>query len=259
MMKKFLALFICCFPLIIYALPPSGNIDKVITLQYQPADKIMKLIQPVLKKGDKVSASGQTLVVSVQPSTLTAIREIIHRLDVPPVTFMISVYQGPSNQLPPTNNQFRQVISTQSRAQQQQYQSVRVDNGNAAYISTGNEKPYVAAVGGGWFNLGVAYERKQVNKSFFVRPELQGSQVLLQVYRVRDNVNRVNNEQIRQQRAETTMTVPLNQWVVLGSAQGQLPTRSNTMSIQVGNPNDVNSTIYIKVEKLGRTFGNDAK
>jgi hypothetical protein len=258
-MKKLLTLFICCFPLFIYALPPSGNIDKVITLQYQPADKIKQLIQPVLKPGDKVSASGQTLVVSVQPSTLTAIREIIHNLDIPPVTFMISIFQGPANQLPPSNGQFRQVISTQSRDQQQQYQSVRVDNGNAAYISTGNEKPYVAAVGAGWFNLGVAYERKQVNKSFFVRPELQGSQVRLQLYRVRDNVNRVNNEQIRQQRAETTMTVPLNKWVVLGSAQGQPPAQPNTMSIQVGNPNDVNSTIYIKVEKVGASFGDDAK
>lgn len=258
-MKKLITLFVFCYPFFVFAAQPSGNIDKVITLQYQTADKVKRLIQPVLKPGDKVSGSGQTLVVSVRPSTLTAIREIIHRLDVPPVTFMISVFQGPANQAPPSNNQFRQVISTQSRDQQQQYQSVRVDNGNAAFISTGNEKPYVAAVGAGWFNLGVAYERKQVNKSFFVRPELQGAQVRIQIYRVRDNVNRVNNQQIRQQRAETTMTVPLNQWVVLGSAQGQPPTRPGTMSIQVGNPNDVNSTIYIKVEKLGKTFNEGAK
>lgn len=253
-MKKLLVLFICCFPLAVYALQPSGKIDKMISLQYQSADKIKQLIQPVLKPGDKVSASGQTLVVSVQPSTLTAIREIIHRLDVPPVTFKISVFQGPANQPPPSNNKFRHVISTQSQDQQLQYQSVRVDNGNAAFISTGSDKPYIAAVGAGWFNLGVAYQRQQVNTGFFVRPELQGSQVHLRFYRVRDNSSRVNNQEIRQQRAETTMTVPLNKWVELGSAQGQMPTQPHTMSIQVGDPNEVNSTIYIKVEKLGPAF-----
>ncbi|TRG14565.1 type II/III secretion system protein, partial [Salmonella enterica subsp. enterica serovar Agona] len=62
-------------------------ITKVIELNYLQADKVIQLIQPLLQTDEKVSGSGQTLIVNVSPQTLTQIRNVLHKIDVPPVVF----------------------------------------------------------------------------------------------------------------------------------------------------------------------------
>ena len=218
---------------------------KVVTLTYIPADTAIQLIQPILQAGEKISGNGQTLVLNVSPQTLTQIRTVLHQVDVAPVTFNVSVYQGDPNFLSKQNSN-SVVYSTQSPAEEQRSQSVQVMSGQSAYVSTGEEVPIVNAVGVGFFT-GVSYQQHNIKNGLLVQPMLQGSQVKLTVKRMREQVNAAGGPQFDNQTVDTTIMAPLNKWVSLGSPEGTQADNSNDTSYSAGRSFSQNSTLYIKV------------
>lgn len=228
----------------------QGTITKVIELNYLQANKVIQLIQPLLQSGEKVSGSGQTLVVKVAPQTLTQIRTILHQIDVPPVTFNITIYQGDPNWLSAQNSNSVS-YSTQPRSEQVRSQSVKVMSGESALISTGEEVPIVTSVGAGFYAAGVSYEQHNIRNGLLVQPVLKGSQVRLTIKRVREQVNAAGGQQFDNQQVNTTLMVPLNKWVSLGSAEGAQNTNSNSSrSFSAGRTFSQNSTLYIRVSVL---------
>nr|WP_133132892.1 type II/III secretion system protein [Legionella sp. PL877] len=226
-------------------------ITKVIQLHYQSADNVVKLIQPLLQEGEQVTGTGQTLIVKVSPETLTQLRIVLNKLDQPPVTFEITVFQGDPDWLSAQNDNTI-VVSTSSISQQQRRQSVRVMNGESAFVSTGQDQPVLSSAGIGWFT-GVSYDRRLVQNGLLVEPVLQGQQVKLTVRRIREQDSNVSNQQFDQQQVATTLLVPLNKWVPLASAQGDAPAASDTVVIRAGNQFAQNSTLYIKVDVVQKT------
>ncbi|CAM2931948.1 secretin N-terminal domain-containing protein [Legionella worsleiensis] len=222
-------------------------ITKVIELNYVQADKVIQLIQPLIQSedGEKISGSGQTLIVAVSPETLTKIRDVLHKLDVPPVTFNITIYQGDPNWLNRRKNN-DVIYSSNSRWQVQRSQSVQVISGESAFVATGEEVPIVSAVGAGFFT-GIAYQQRPVQNGLLVQPVLQGNQVKLSVKRVREQQNVAGGQQFDTQQINTTIMAPLNKWVPLGSAEGAQNTNPNSVSYTAGRPFSLNSTLYIKV------------
>ncbi len=223
-------------------------VTKVINLTYAQADKIIPLIQPLLQPGEKISGSGQMLIVNVSRETLTELRVILHKLDQPPVTFQITIHQGDTDWLSSQTDEV--TYSTSSNTEQQQSQSVNVINGSSAFVSTGTEVPIISSVGAIW-DAGVSYEQHQVNTGILVEPHLQGSQVRLTVKRRREQQNQQAMQQFDNQQIDTTMMVPLDKWVTLGSAQGadvSSETQSDTYS--ASNRFSNNATLYIKISVL---------
>lgn len=240
-----------------FAQPPM--ITKVIELHYQNAERIVQLIQPILQDGEQISGSGQTLIVKVSPATLTQLRAVLHKLDQPPVTFEITVFQGDPDWLS-TENDNTISISTSSQRTQQRRQSVQVMNGESAFVSTGQDQPVISSVGVGFWNTGISYDRRLVQNGLLVEPVLQGQRVKLTVRRVREQDSQVSNQQFDEQQVDTTVMVPLNQWVSLASAQGGAPVNdSNTITIHAGDQFVQNSTLYIKVTIVGKTSSNRTK
>ncbi len=221
-------------------------ITKVIELNYVSANKIIQLIQPLLQTDEKVSGSGQTLVVKVAPDTLTQIRTILHQIDVSPVTFNVSIYQGDPNWLSPQNSNSVS-YSTQPRSEQVRSQSVKVMSGESAFISTGEEVPIISSIGTDFFTAGISYEQRNIRNGLVVSPVLKGSQVKLKLRRVREQENAAGGQQFDNQQLNTTIMAPLNKWVSLGSAEGGQKTDSSSTSYSAGRPYSQNSTLYIKV------------
>ncbi|KTD17496.1 type II/III secretion system protein [Legionella jordanis] len=221
-------------------------ITKVIDLHYQNADAVIKLLQPLLQTNEQITGSGQTLIVKVQPNTLTQIRDILHKIDQPPVTFQITVYQGDPDWLS-TANSDSIVISTSSASQQKRRQSIEVMNGESAFVSTGEDQPVISSVGVGWLSTGVSYNRRLVQNGLLVEPQLQGQKVKLTVRRIREQDSNASNQQFDQQQVVTTVLIPLNEWVSLGSAEGDAPADADTTVYRAGNQYTQNSTLYIKV------------
>lgn len=221
-------------------------ITKVIELNYQNAETIVPLIQPLLQDGEQITGSGQTLIVKVSPETLTQLRTVLHKLDQSPVTFRITVFQGDPDWLS-TQNDNTIVITTPSEANQRRRQSVTVMNGESAFVSTGEDQPVVSSVGVGFWT-GVTYERRLVQNGLLVEPELQGQKVKLTIRRVREQNSQISNQQFDEQQVVTTVLVPLNEWVSLASAQGDAPADSTTQVYRAGDQFAQNSTLYIKVD-----------
>lgn len=228
------------------------TITKLIDLNYCEADKVLTLIQPLLKPGDKVSASGKQMVVSVSPDTMTQIRTIIHQLDQPPVTFQVFLHQGSPDWI---NTQDDDVISSTAPSNDalQQNQSVNVLSGSSAFVSTGKTVPIITSVGAGW-NAGISYQQREAASGLLVQPTMEGSQVKLRVKRLREQENPQQQQQFDNQQIDTTMMVPLDQWVSLGSAQGAA-TPSTSEVYSAGNKFSRTATIYIKVSVLGQGAG----
>lgn len=230
----------------------DAMISKVIELNYVTANKVIKLIQPLMGNGEKASGSGNTLVLRVQPDTLTQIRDLLHKIDVPPVTFNIAIYQGNPDWLNP-RNQNSVSSSTQSPAEMNRSQSVQVMNGESALISSGVQVPIVTNVGAGFY-AGISYQQHNVKNGLLVLPVLKGSQVKISVKRLREQINAAGGQQFDNQQVDTTIMAPLNKWVSLGNAKGaQGDNDISSTSNSAGQPFAQNSTLYIKVTIVGAT------
>ncbi|TAL63994.1 MAG: type II/III secretion system protein [Legionella sp.] len=223
----------------------EGNISKVINLNYVSADKVIQLVQPLLQPGEKVSGNGQTLVVNVSPQTLTQIRTVLNQLDVAPITFNVSIYQGDPNWLSAQNNNTVS-YSTQPQYEVQRTQSVKVMSGESAFVSTDQQVPIVSSVGVGFFT-GISYQQHNIKNGLLVKPVLQGSQVKLTIRRARDQQDPSSSQVFDNQNIDTTVMAPLNKWVSLGSAEGAPNSDPTATSYTTGRPFSQNSTLYIKV------------
>lgn len=220
-------------------------ITKVIQLQYIPADQAIKLMQPLMQAGEQLSGSGQTLIAKVSPQSLTQIRTVLHQVDVAPVTFNVSVYQGDPQWLS-TQNDNSVTYSTQTQSQMLQSQSVRVMSGESALVAMNQEVPIVSSVGAGYFT-GIAYQQHQIKNGILVAPVLRGSQVQLTVRRLREQANPAGGQQFDNQKIDTTLMVPLNKWVSLGSPEGAQQTDNSSTYYTAGNTFAQQSTLYVKV------------
>lgn len=242
--------------IVITAFAQPTMITKVIQLNYQNADHIIQLIQPLLGDGEQISGSGQTLVVKVTPDTMTQLRAILHKLDQPPVTFQISIYQGDPDWLS-QNGDNDITITTPSHSDELQHQTVTVMNGESAFVSTGEDQPVLSSAGIGFWGTGVSYDRRLTQNGFLVEPTLQGQQVKLRIRRIREQDSPVVNQQFDSQQVVTTVMVPLNKWVPLASPQGSEPVDSSTQIIRAGNQFTQNSTLYIKVNVVQQPASDD--
>lgn len=221
-----------------------ADIYKVV-LHYQNVDSVIPIVQPLLQPGETLTGKQDLLILSAEPTRAKALLPIVSQLDIPPVSFAVEIYQGDPDWLK-AHNPGNVIIRTPTRNQQQQTQSVRVNNGESAYVSTGQTVPVVQSVGIGWWN-GVSYEYKNLRQGLLIKPSLQGQQVRLEIKRIRDAASDVEQDTFENQSAATTMTVPLNQWVSLASTEGFLPTDNQTEVIRAGNNMAQSGVLYVRV------------
>lgn len=221
--------------------------SKVIDLHYLSANQAIELIKPLLKNDERISGEGQTLILKVSPHTLTDIRSILHKIDVPPVTFSITVYQGDANWL---NKQGDVAYTSRPQVQSPPSQSVTVMNGQTALVSMDNQIPIVKAVGIGFYP-GVIYQQHPVQTGLLVRPLLQGQQVKLTIQRIRQQQNVPGSQQFGEQQIDTTVMVPINQWVSLGTTNGTNNVDQTATVYSTRNSFIKTSTLYIKVSIVG--------
>jgi hypothetical protein len=228
----------------------EGLITKVIHLNYRPANEVITLVKPLLQSGEEITGSGQTLIVKLSPTTLTQLRAVLHSIDVPPVTFNVTIFQGPADWLSAQNDNTT-TISTASTSNQQSTQSVKVMSGESAFVSMGEEIPVVTSVGAGFWT-GVDYQQHQTQRGLLVQPSLAGNQVKLKIKRIRsqENSQMHGSQQFENQNIATTLMLPLNKWVALGSSENASTSKFNEVSYSVGNRFADSATLYIKVTTL---------
>jgi hypothetical protein len=225
----------------------ASEINKVINLHYTNTKKVITLIQPLLGPQDKVTGEDKTLVVSVTPKTMSLIRQVIKQVDVPPTVFKVSVFQGNPSSLDAITQTNGIYITTNSQDNRPRLQEVTVNNGQTAVVDTSSEVPVLQSVAIGW-TTGVNYQRVPINQGFMILPILQGNKVQLSIRKIQSRISPNNQNQNDSQTIETTLTVPMNKWVNIGSSENNIPTQNNAWSYSTGNRYSLSATVFIKID-----------
>lgn len=234
--------FIISFFVATHAIAQS-MVSKVILLHYLDSSECISLIQPFISANEIVSGSGQSLVLHVTPQTLAKIRMLVHQIDVPAKTFKIAVYQGPADWL---NQQKKQeTYSTNLQINNPASQWVQVMNGQKALISMDKQVPIIKAVGFAFFP-GVIYQQHRVQTGLLVQPILKGSLVQLTISRTRQQQAIQGYQQFDQQQLDTTVLIPLGQWVAIGAATNSSEESTSGVLYTTKNAFLQQSTLYIK-------------
>lgn len=241
-MKKwiFLVFFMSSFG--VYA---EDLVNSVIPIEYANPASVQQALNPMLKPGETISVYNQSLIVHASQATLNQLNRMIYQMDNPPQQLLVSVHQGNEDWLNGPEDTIN--YSANGAQEQQSNQSIQVQSGSYAYISTSKNYPVISQVDVGWAT-GVGYQRMQADKGLLIQPELQGAKVKINIERNFAQQSPVNQENQQEQKTATTTMVPLDKWVKISQSQGSAePSDDNTVTYHAGNSFDNQGALYIKI------------
>ena len=220
---------LCTF-IVLAMLVPDAGADSVTTIELQSrtAEEVIPIVQPMLGANDAITGDAYTLFLRSSPETLERVRRIIETIDVPAKTLMVSVFQGSNRDLGALgisadidiaagdttyNTDDSRVsvdaIATRKGLVDNPVHQVRVIEGNAAYIETGQRVPFFV-------------DYKDVVTGFFVLPRIRGENVVLEVSPFKSTPSRAGGGSVDSQSATTTVTGPSGEWLFIGGSTERL-------------------------------------
>jgi len=274
--------------LIVFLLAGAVQADSIetIELQNRPAAELIPIIQPLLDAGGSVSGQGFQLFVRSSEQNLAQIRQMVKRLDTAARQLMISVFQGSERDLRglAVSGSFRyqdgdsgirvgpgdrasrgadisystrggsvsaNTLSTRGRLSDNPVHQLRVSEGSAGYIETGQSIPYFSGstwLGGHRPVVEAGVEYKDVTTGFYVLPRVHGEQVTMDISPHKDAVSGSRAGAIDTQSASTTVTGPLGQWIAIGGVTEQTSRSSSGIASHSSTHSRTNDSIWIRAD-----------
>lgn len=264
----------------------TAQADSITTIQLhnRPAGDIIPLVKPMLGPDDAISGQGFQLFLRTSPEKQAQIERMIGALDAAPKNLLISVFQGTDRDLRAlrVGGNFQasgddasvsigtsrdrgrgadvsistrnagggvDVISTRGRLQDNPIHQLRVTEGSQGYIETGQSIPYFA--GPRWFGPGAVVggvEYKDVTTGFYVLPRVHGDQVTLEVSPFKQSPSQTRGGDINTQRAQTTITGRLGEWLPIGGTTEQTQRSRSEIGSYSSTESRNNESIWIKAD-----------
>ncbi len=274
--------------LFLLLLAPSGagfaEVLRILELEHRPAEEILPVIRPLLGRGDAASASGFKLIVrAAQPATLDEIERVVRTLDVPRAALTLVVRYAAVSDRTRTHggvsgeaalgDRTRVVITegesapggavvehkglrlhgveTTTTASRETVQSLRVMDGQRAYIQVGQSIPHIQQVlvlAGKQAILSQGVSLQQATTGFEVLPRVRGEQVLLEITPRVGSVDDPALGLVRLTELATTVTVRRGEWVDLGALAGTGEAVRRAILESGTTRSGERQTILIKVE-----------
>lgn len=218
-MTRFLMLLLLAAPAVL----AQGTLE-VIPLRHRTAEQVLPVLRPLLEPGAAMSGQSNQLIVRTGPENLAQIRAALEAIDRPARRLVISVRFDNALQ------SARSGVETDARDQRAE-QRLQVLEGGQAFISTGESRNFGEAATG-----------------FAVVPRISGDQAFLDILAQQENFAR--GGAIQGQRAASTVSGRLGDWIELGGAAGsdaraQSGIRSSRSGTATGD-----RRIWVKVEEL---------
>lgn len=259
----------------------------VITLKHRTAQELIPVIRPLLDPADAVSAIDYRLLIRTSPKRLANIERVVQQLDVAQRNLTLTVRQGSQAEnrdtsqglsgevdvgqrgrvtLPRGADDDRgAVIEHQSGDARLRYQTrvergsasdnrtqtLRVQDGKAAYIRLGQSVPHVKriiALSGRQLAVVQGVEYQNVVTGFEVLPRVQGDRVQLEITPRLSSLADPATGLANFQELRTTVNVRLGEWIDLGaiSGAGENVRRAIVESASAGNTE--RRSVWLKVE-----------
>lgn len=261
---------------------------QVIQLKHRPAQELLPVIRPLLGPNDAVSAVDYRLIVRTSEARRREVERVVQQLDVARRNLVISVRQGSKTEnrdtshgasgevdigrdarvtLPrrPAADDRGVVIEQQGGDARLRYQAreergatsneraqtLRVQDGQRAYIRLGQSVPHVKrilALAGRQVTILQGVEYQNVVTGFEVLPRVQGARVQLEITPRLSSLADPSTGLANFQELRTTVNVRLGEWVDLGAIQGSGENVRNAIVESATAGSAEQRTVWIRVE-----------
>lgn len=254
-----------CLCLATAAAAAGGTTLEVIELHHRPAKEVVPIIQPFLGPHDVVRGTGFQIILRTDTQRLAQIRKIIAHLDKAPKRLLITVrhtsvsLDGSSG----AGGQVRtgkggdtsrvRIYSTENQDQAAADQRIQVLEGHRAFIRTGQSIPlgeHSVTTGPGGTSIQDTIRYRNVMSGFYVVPRLDGHRVILHIIPQRAEVSRENGGKINVQRAETTLSGPVGQWLTVGGTIAPADRDATGIIYRTEDSSEQRGSVQVKVEVL---------
>lgn len=266
------------------AAPGIADTLHVIALRHRPASELQPLIEPLLRPEEGISGSGFQLILRASESRREEIERLVAKLDVAARQLTVTVRHSVARDerrsrdavsgevgvgdrgriiIPDAADGRRRTSERdelryrferrESNTDTQQTQTLRVQDGQHAFIRIGQSVPTVERV----LTLtgrrravlaeGVRYE--DFVSGFDVLPRVRGDTVVLEITPKLTNPGRTAAGTYRFQELQTTVTARLGEWIDLGGVIGQSSEVNRAILQSATSRSGESVSIALKVEQ----------
>jgi len=238
----------------------SAQPIEIIQLKNRSVDEIIPIVRSLLKPNEAISGTGYKLILRASPETVAEVRRMLSQLDQGLSNLLISVRQGDA--IDAEQNEAAAIIRYDSETggavsgsvvrdrigrDWQAVQRVRVLEGNPAHIQSGValfQPDVVQSYGGTTVTYG---SQHNIGTGFYVLPRLNGNQVNLEISPYRE-VLTGSGHTTNVQRASTTVSGQLGDWIFVGGATQAAATTQSGILSRSKSRTDHQFGIYLKVD-----------
>lgn len=255
---------------------------EVIELYARNADEMVQLLEPMLAPGGSIRGFRDKLIINTTPQNLAELRSILEQVDAPPHQLLITLRRAVSSQRTEQNLEISGSVggeharitvpgkssSTSARVQGDEgnrvdvgidasrsdagggsQQTVRVIEGEPAFIAIGESEPIRVQSAGG-HSHGRPADYHDVVSGFYAVARVQGERVTIQMASRADTVIDRRTGAAHIERISSVVSGRLGEWLELGSvARSTQMETGGTIYHRDAASADQRRT-FIKVEQL---------
>ena len=238
---------------------------EIVQLRHRPAEQLLPVLQPLLAGGGSLSGSGFQLIVRTTPANLAQLRQVIASLDRAQRQLLISVRQdfggvarggGVGGQIvlaPGASAARGSVFERSGTAQDNVSQQLRVQEGNQAYISSGEstlvQQRSVTRTVNGVIVTETALPR-DFNTGFYVTPRVNGDTVFLEIGAQRDSRADLGPGSANTNRVASTISGRLGEWIELGGVNQSQSADTRGLLSRSSDAGAQERRVYVRVEEV---------
>ena len=267
-------------------LSSSVQADSITTIQLmnRPAADVIPIVEPMLAVDDVITGHGFKIFLRSSPETLAQVKDMIAAIDIAAKVLRISVFQGNSRDLRKlgisgniqigggntnidigarqnsddassisgsTDSANGNISSTSTRTRliDNPIHQLRVTEGTQGYIETGKQIAFFS--GANWKRskaAGSSIEFRDVTTGFYVLPRIHNNRVTLQVSPFKNSQSKSGAGDIDTLHANTTITGPIGEWLLIGGATEQIDQSQNSTGSYRSSQRNNGESIWIKAD-----------
>lgn len=272
-------------PLLLLSLSARAEL-AVIELKHRSADELLPIVQPLVDKGGVATGMNYQLILRTSPRNLAEIKKLLNSIDVAPRRLRVTVMQdvdrdtvdrmvglsgsvgsNPRISIPDQgngaglnveagrgNDRIRaNVISTRTLEAGRNTQQLQVLEGNRALVRTGQSLPVQQrqVIQHPWGSQVLdTTEYREVERGFYVLPRVSGDHVTVEIEAQNDAPGRNDPQSVRTQRASSTLSGRLGEWMELGGTGSRETLDDGTISTRSTARSREQRSVLIKVDEV---------
>lgn len=252
-------------------LPAAASAQSltIIDLKHRTADEVLPVLRPLVGNDAALSGIDYRLLVRGSDADVARIRDALTVLDRAPKQMLVSVRYATQSQIDSeriaaggqvavqNGNASGQLNLRAGRSSDSRdgsnVSSVRVMEGQAAYIASGERIPIVMAgvisSHRGASQTGLIIGERQTNSGFQVTPRINGDVVLVDVGAQQEQARGGN---IATHSVNTSVTGKLSEWLPLGGVDQPIETRTSGIGSRRIETASSQRQMWIKVDRVDR-------